>query len=160
MASIVANIAKGREVELYNRVLTNDPTNSALVVGILVAGGDSLSDLQDYDTIAAMLAGPSTEAAVAGYARQVLDNTDLFAWAPDDTLNRTDLFLPTLTFSPDTGETWDTAFVAYDNDTTGGTDANLIPISYHEIRIEGTAVPTVTGSDIIVDFSFGWILSS
>lgn len=160
MASLTANIAKGREVEFYNRVLTNDPANSALIMGILVAGGDSLATLQDYDTISAMLAGASTEAAVAGYGRKTLTNADLTAWAPDDSFNRTLLTLPLQTFSPNTGETWDIVWVAYDNDTTGGTDANLIPISYHEMRENGTAMPTITGGNIVVDFSSGWNLNS
>jgi hypothetical protein len=160
MASLVANISKGREVEFYERVNSNDPANSALIMGVLVVGGDTIADLQDYDTVSAMLAGPSTEAAVAGYTRKTLTDADLFAWTPDDSLNRNLLWLPMQTFSPNTGETWDIAWVAYDNDTTGGTDANLIPISYHELRIEGTAVPTVTGTDIFVDLSGGWVLNA
>ena len=32
MANIVFNIAKGRVVELYNRVENNDPANSALIL--------------------------------------------------------------------------------------------------------------------------------
>lgn len=160
MASVVANIAKGREVEFYERVNSNDPANSALIMGILVAGGDTLGALQDYDTISAMLAGPSTEAAITGYARKTLTDADLAAWTPDDSLNRILLPLPLQTFSPNTGETWDIAWVAYDNDTTGGTDANLVPISYHELRIDGTAIPTFTGSNIVVDLSGGWVLNS
>lgn len=157
MASITANIAKGRAAELYERVNTNDPANSALIIGVLVAGGDTLATLQDYDTIAAMLAGPSTEAAVAGYARKVLTDVDLAAWTPDDTNNRVLLGLPLQTWSPNTGETWDIAFVAYDNDTTAGTDANLVPITYHEMREGGTAMPTITGGSIVLDLSFGWV---
>jgi hypothetical protein len=160
MASLTANIAKGREVEFYERVNANDPANSALIMGILVTGGDILTTLQDYDTIAAMLAGPSTEAVVAGYARKTLTDADLAVWAPDDSFNRTLLTLPLQTFSPNTGETWDIVWVAYDPDTTGGTDADLIPISYHELRIDGTAIPTLTGSNIVVDLSSGWVLNS
>jgi hypothetical protein len=32
MANIVFNIAKGRVVELYNRVKSNDPANSAIIL--------------------------------------------------------------------------------------------------------------------------------
>lgn len=159
MASITANISKGRAVEFYENVNSNNPANSALIIGVLVAGGDSLGTLQDYDTIAAMLAGPSTEAAATGYARKTLTDADLASWSPDDSLNRVLLTLPLQTWSPNTGETWDIAFVAYDNDTTGGTDANLIPITYHEMREEGTAMPTITGSSIVLDLSAGWTLS-
>lgn len=160
MSSIRANISLGRAVEFYERVRTNDPTNSALIMGVFVSGGDPLSTLADYDTIAAALAGPSTEAAVTGYARKTMTNLDLSAWTPDDSLNRILLTLPTQAWSPDTGETWDIGWVAYDNDTTGGTDANLVPISYHELRIDGTPIPTLTGSNIVVDFSSAWILET
>ena len=159
MASITANIAKGRAVEFYENVNSNNPANSALIIGVLVTGGDTLLTLQDYDTVAAMLAGPSTEAAASGYARKTLTDADLASWSPDDTNNRILLTLPLQTWSPNTGETWDIAFVAYDNDTTGGTDANLIPITYHEMRENGTAMPTITGSSIVLDLSSGWTLS-
>lgn len=159
MASITANIAKGRAVEFYENVNSNAFANSALIIGVLVTGGDSLQTLQDYDTIAAMLAGPSTEAAITGYARKTLTDADLAAWTPDDTQNRILLTLPLQTWSPNTGETWDIAFVAYDQDTTGGTDANLIPITYHEMRENGTAMPTITGGSIVLDLSSGWTLS-
>lgn len=158
MASITANIAKGRAVQLYENVNSNSPTNSALIIGVLVAGGDTLATLQDYDTISAMLAGPSTEAAATGYARKTLTDADLSSWTPDDTNNRILLTLPLQTWSPNTGETWDIAFVAYDPDTTGGTDADLVPITYHEMRENGTAMPTITGSSIVLDLSAGWVL--
>lgn len=160
MAGVTANIAKGREVEFYERVNSNDPANSALIMGILVAGGDTLQTLQDYDTIAAMLAGPSTEAAVTGYGRKTLTDADLGTWTPDDTLDRVLLSLPLQTWSPNTGETWDIVWVAYDPDTTGGTDSDLIPITYSEMRENGTAMPTITGGSIVVDFSGGWVLNS
>ena len=159
MASITANISKGRAVEFYENVNSNNPANSALIIGVLVTGGDTLLTLQDYDTVAAMLAGPSTEAAATGYARKTLTDADLASWSPDDTNNRILLTLPLQTWTPNTGETWDIAFVAYDNDTTGGTDANLIPITYHEMRENGTAMPTITGSSIVLDLSNGWTLS-
>jgi hypothetical protein len=159
MTSIVANISKGREVEFYERVNSNDPANSALIMGVLIAGGDTLETLADYDTLSAVLAGPSTEAAVAGYARKTLTDADLAAWTPDDTSNRVYLTLPLQTFSPNTGETWDIGFVAYDSDTTGGTDVNIVPITFHELRIDGTAIPTVTGSNIVIDLSGGWVVA-
>jgi hypothetical protein len=159
MASLVSNISKGREVEFYERVNTNDPANSALIMGVLVSGGDPLATLQDYDTLAAVIAGPSTEAAITGYARKTLTDADLAVWTPDDTTNQILLTLPLQTFSPNTGETWDIVFVGYDNDTTGGTDANIIPISFSELRIDQTAIPTLTGSNIVVDFSSGWVVA-
>ena len=69
--------------------------------------------------------------------------------------------LPLQTFGPMTsGQTVDHVVVAYDNDTTGGTDADLQPVTIGECRIDGTAIPTVTGTSVIVDFSSGWAMAT
>lgn len=155
MSAVTANIAKGREVEFYNRVLNNDPANSALIMLLLQTGGDSLSTLQDYDTLAALLAGPSNEISVAGYARITI--TALAAWAPNDSTNSVSLVLPLQTYSlTATGQTIDFVVVGYDDDTTGGTDANIVPVTIAETRIDGTAIPTLVG-DVIVDYSNLWV---
>ena len=129
---------------------------------ILATGGDSLQVMQDYDTVSALLAGPSNEVTNTGYARKTLTDADLAAWAPDDTNNRTLLTLPLQTFgSPNiaAGDVWDIAVVAYDPDTTAGTDTTLVPITASETRIEATAIPGV-GQPIIVDFSGGWAVAA
>jgi hypothetical protein len=156
MSAIQSVISKGREVGFYDRVLNNDPANSVLVMGVLVTGGDDLVTLSKYDTLAAVLAGPSTEAAATGYSRIILDNTDLAAWTPNDVDSRIDLTLPLQTLTPNAGEDWDIAFVAYDPDSTGGTDSAIIPITFHEMRIDGIAVPT-NGDDILMDLSELWV---
>lgn len=160
-ASITFNISKGREVEFYNRVDSNDPTNSALIMLVLATGGDSLSILQDYDTVSTLLAGPSNEVTNTGYARKTLTDADLSAFSPDDTNNRILLTLPLQTFGTPNiaaGNVWDIVVVAYDPDTTGGTDTTLVPITAAELRIEGTAIPGV-GQPIVVDYSGGWALA-
>ena len=154
--AITFNIAKGREVEFYERVNTNDPANSALIMMLLRTGGTSLTTLQDADTFTAVLA-LSTELSVAGYARKTLTDADLAAWAPDDSTNSTSLVLPLQTFTlTATGQTIDMVVVGYDNDTTGGTDANIVPVTAAETRIDGTAIPTLVG-DVIVDYSNLWV---
>jgi hypothetical protein len=161
MAAIQANISKGREVEFYNRVVTNDPTNSALIMFVLASGGDALATLQDYDTLSAVLAGPSNEVTNSGYARKVLTNADLAAWAPDDTNNWTLLVLPLQTFTTiGAGDTWDIVGIGYDNDATGGTDANIVPVTFAELRYQGTAISPPGGGNVIVDYSNGWITAT
>lgn len=155
MAAVTSNISKGREVEFYERVLTSDPTNSAFIMLLLRTGGDSLATLQDYDTVAALLAGPSNEISVAGYSRQTI--TALDPWAPDDSTNSTTLALPIQTFAALTaGQTIDFVVTAYDPDTTGGTDAALVPVTIAETRIDGIAIPT-NGDDVLVDYSNLWV---
>lgn len=120
---------------------------------------NGVNGIVDLDTVAAITAGGYTEVTNAGYARKTLTDADLAAWAPDDTNNRVLLVLPLQTFgSPNVtaGDNWDLVVVAYDNDTTGGTDANLIPITAGEIRDGGTAI-VPAGAPIIIDFSSGWI---
>jgi hypothetical protein len=157
MASLQFNISKGREVELYERVNSNDPANSALIMLVLATGSvGGLEGLRDFDTVSAVLAGGYTEVTNTGYARKTLTDTALAAWAPDDTNNRVALVLPLQTFTTITaGSNWDIAIVAYDNDTTAGTDANLIPISASETRYQGAAL-VPAGDNLVIDYSAAW----
>lgn len=143
MADFIYNIALGRAAELYNRVDTDDPTNSALVV---VAIDTSATDgtLKDLDTLSAVLGDANTaEVTNTNYARKVLTETDLTAFAPDDANDRVDLDIPDQTWSGVVaGDSWTDLLVCYDNDTTGGTDANIVPISQHDFAA------TPDGSDI------------
>ena len=160
MAAVQAVISKGREVEFYERVDSNDPANSALIMYVLASGGDGLSILQDYDTLAAVLAGPSAEVTNTNYARKTLTNTELSAWTPDDTNNWILLTLPLQSWANvGAGDTWDIVGVGYDPDTTGGTDTTIIPISFAEIRYQGTAIVPAT-STVVIDYSSAWITAT
>lgn len=158
MAAITFNIAKGREVEFYNNVQTNSPANSAFIMMVLATGSVGLQGLLDFDTFAAILAGGYTEVTNTGYSRKTVTDSTLTAWAPDDAANRTTLYMPTQTFAGiAAGSVWDIGVIGYDPDTTGGTDANIIPVTAHELRIGGTAIPG-TGDDIFIDGSvFGFV---
>jgi hypothetical protein len=142
MANIVANIAKGRVVELYNRVKANDPANSALIiVPIETAGLEADSVLIDKDDLAAWLSGATNEQTTMG--RKTLTDADLVALpAPDDTNDRYDVSLPTVTWTAATGNAISKLLVCYDSDTTGGTDANIIPLCQFDFAI------TPSGADI------------
>ena len=116
MASITMNISKGRETEFYQRIVTNDPANSAFILLVLKTGSaNGIGGLLDFDTVAAITAGGYTEVTNTGYGRKTLTNADLVAWAPDDTNNRVLLTLPLQTFSTIlAGDIWDLLVVAYD----------------------------------------------
>lgn len=146
MADLVFNIAKGRVAELYNRVDTNDPTNSALIIALLASSGiESDATLRDKDTFSDLVSGTTNEATNTGYARKTLTDADLTAFAPDDTNDRVDLDIADQTWTgvanDGTGAIGDFT-VNYDNDTTGGTDANIIPLTLHDFAV------TPDGSDI------------
>lgn len=144
MANLVFNIALGRVAELYNRVDTNDPANSALVVMVLATSGiEADATLRDLDTVAALVAGTTNEVTNSGYARKVLTDADIVAFAPDDANDRVDLDIPDQTWTGvAAGDGWNDIVIAYDNDTTAGTDANIIPLTLHDF------VLTPDGSDI------------
>lgn len=142
MANIVFNIAKGRVVELYNRVKSNDPANSALIlIPIETTGLESDATLIDVDTVTALLAGTTNEQSTMG--RKTLTDSELAALpAPDDANDRYDIALPTVTWTAASGNAISKIVVAYDGDTTGGTDADLIPLTMFD------AVATPDGNDL------------
>lgn len=160
MASVQLNISKGREVEFYNNVENNLFANSALIMMVLASGSPGINGLTDFDTFAAILAGGYTEVTNTNYARKTLTDSDLSAWAPDDTNNRVLLTLPLQTFSNiAAGDVWDIVVVGYDQDTTSGTDANIVPITAGEIRENGTAIVPDT-SNVIISFASVWIIAT
>lgn len=144
MADQVFNRALGRVVEFYNNVDTNTPANSALVVVVLATAGlETDVVLKDKDTLADVVAGTTNEVTNVGYARKVLTDVELAAYAPDDTNNRVDLDIPDQTWTGvAAGDGWSRLLVCYDPDTTLGTDADIIPLTSHDF------VVTPDGSDI------------
>jgi hypothetical protein len=142
VSNIVLNISKGRVVELYNRVKANDPANSALIlVPIETAGLEADSVLIDKDDLAAVLSGATNEQTTMG--RKTLTDADLAALpAPDDTNDRYDISLPTVTWTAAAGNAISKILVCYDSDTTGGTDANILPLTLFDFAI------TPSGADV------------
>jgi hypothetical protein len=131
MADTLCNIVKGRVVELYNRVKSNDPTNSAFVWVALNVSGDQDDAIRDCDTLAAVEALANVaEVTNAGYSRKVVTDADLAALpAPDDTNNRFDIDIPDPVFANvSAGDAWTDLLLCYDSDTTAGTDSNIIPM--------------------------------
>lgn len=145
MADFVFNIAKGRVAEYYNRVDSNDPANSALIIVALATSGlESDATLKDLATLAAVVAGTTNEVTNSGYARKVLTDTDLAALTVDNTNDRMPCDLPDQTWTTvAAGDGWSKLIVCYDSDTTAGTDSNIIPLTAHDFVI------TPDGSDII-----------
>ena len=143
MADFVFNIAKGRVAELYNRVDSNDPANSALIIVVIDANGDTDATMRDRDDLSALLGGTANEVTNTNYARKTLTDADLTALTIDDTNDRVDLDIPDQTWTAvAAGTAWTDLLVCYDGDTTGGTDSNIIPLTCHDFAV------TPDGSDI------------
>lgn len=143
MANIVFNIAKGRVVEYYNRVKSNDPAASAIIlVPIETSGLETDAVLIDKDDLAAVLAGTTNE-QTANMGRKTLTDVELAALpAPDDTNDRYDVSLPTVTWTAATGNAISKILVCYDGDTAAGTDANIVPLCMFDFA------QTPSGADI------------
>jgi len=144
MANQVMNIALGRVAELYKRVDENDPANSAIII---IAWNTTATDatIKDLDTVAAIEADAnSAEVTNSGYARKVLTDADIVAFAPDDANDRVDLDMPDQTFTAvAAGSAWTDLCSNYDSDTTGGADSNIVPMTWHDFAV------TPDGSDIV-----------
>lgn len=143
MADFAFNIAKGRVVEFYNRVKSNDPTNSAFIVIPVDVAAVTDATIKDLDTFSAVTGAGVTERSTNGWNRKTLTDSDLAALpAPDDTNDRYDIDLPDQTWTAVTSGAVTDLIVCYDNDTTAGTDANLIPMCQFDFPI------TPDGSDV------------
>jgi hypothetical protein len=144
MANIVFNVAKGRVVELYNRVESNDPSTSALIlIPIETSGLEADATLIDADTVTALLAGATNEQTTMG--RKVLTDTELASLpAPDDGNDRYDVSLPEVTWAAASGNAISKIVVAYDPNTGAGDDDDLIPLTMFD------AAATPDGNDLVL----------
>ena len=158
MADGTFNVGLGRIVELANRVNSNDPANSAFVLVVLKAAGlQADSVLIDYNDLAAILAATNDEATNAGYARKVLTDVSGITVTVDDTEDEVLVNFPAQIFATvaAAGGAWGKSLVCYDSDTTGGTDANIVPLTFHDCAI------TPDGRDItLTPQTGGWYQDS
>lgn len=160
MGSFVFNIARGRTQEFHRRVDNNDPANSALIAVVLrTAAIEPDSLLRVYDTLADILASTNDEPTNTGYARKTLADADLTAATIDDTLHRVILPFPTQTWTTvAAGDTWRKLLLCYDGDTTSGTDADIVPITAHDLLINGQPI-TPSGLNVVVAGSLGYVVA-
>jgi len=148
MADFPFNIALGRIIEYYNRVESNDPANSALIV-VLGLGAVTDATLRDLDTLQDVLDDAGfTESSDGSYARKTLTDVELAALpAPDDANDRREVDIPDQTFTGMTGESITRMLICYDDDTTGGTDTNIVPLCFYD------AVITTDGNDFTIQIN-------
>lgn len=152
MADFVFNIAKGK-VKYYAEL---PAANDALRVVLLKNTGlETDSTLRDYDNLSALLAGSSDEADFTNYSRKTLAG---IALTVDDTNDRLDVDADDITWTSAGGAANNTLgklLICYDDDTTGGNDTNIIPLTAHDF------VVTTDGSDLIGQVAVGgWFRAS
>lgn len=148
MSNFVFNRSKGRVAEFAERVNANDPANSALILDVLATTGvESDATLLDKDSFSDLVSG-TTNFVTQASIRKTLDNTGGITVTYDDTNDRVDVDIPDQTWTAvAAGDGWNDLVIGYDSDTTGGTDANILPMTLHDF------VVTPDGSDITVQFN-------
>ena len=110
---------------------------------LATSGLESDAVLKDKDTFADIVSGTTNEVTNANYARKVLTDSDLAAFATDDTNNRTDLDIADQSWtSVAAGDGWSRLVMGYDSDTTGGTDSGIIPMFMWDFVVvpDGTTI--------------------
>lgn len=142
MANLVINVALGRAAEFFNRIDTNDPAASELVIMILATAGiESDATLKDKTTFSDMVAGTTNEVTNAGYAKKVLTDADV-AFVVDQANDRVDLDIADQTWTGvAAGDGWNDLVIGYDP-VGSQTMTDIIPMTLHDF------VVTPDGSDI------------
>lgn len=125
MANIVFNQALGRVAHLASLPATND---ALIMVALEASGLVTDATMRDYDTLSDLLAGASNEQTTVG--RKTLASVTVTV---NDTNDRVDVDAADVTWTAPTGNAIGAVVICYDPDTTGGTDADLIPLTKHDV---------------------------
>lgn len=120
MAALIPNIAKGQFAYYAGLPAANDA-----LIWVLFSGSETDDNVRDADTLTALIATSLNEATFAGYARVTATGVTVTV---DDTNNRTDVDAADPSWSPTAAEALTRIALCYDPDTTGGTDADIIPL--------------------------------
>lgn len=125
MGNIVFNTALGKVAALAALPAAND---ALVAVPLEATGLVSDATMRDYDDLAALLAGASNEQTSMG--RKTLASVTVTV---DDTLDRVAIDCADITWTAATGNAIGAVVICYDPDTTGGTDADLVPLTKHDV---------------------------
>ena len=127
MANIVFNVALGRVAALAALPAAND---ALVAVPLEATGLVTDATMRDYDDLATLLAGASNEQTSMG--RKTLASVTVTV---DDTLDRVAVDCADITWTAATGNTVGAVVICYDPDTTTGTDADLVPLTKHDVAL-------------------------
>lgn len=145
MANLTFNIALGRVTQYYQNVESGSPANSRIiVVPIETTGIEADATLRDHNDLNALLGGTSNEQTTMGRKTVAAANITITV---DDTNERCDIDIDDITWAGATGNAISALVVCYDPDNTGGTDADLVPLTKHDF------VVTPDGSDIVAQIA-------
>jgi len=141
MTTMVHNIAKGRYAEWAERSRAGTDANGALILIPWASTGVDDS-IKDADNVTALEAVANVaELASGGWNRKTISDGSITVTI-DDTNNRVAVDIPDQTWTAVTTGTSTQVGSAWDNDTTAGTDTNILCGTWHDFAI------TPDGSDV------------
>ncbi|MGW2209913.1 hypothetical protein [Streptomyces sp. NPDC001781] len=138
MANIVFNIAKGRLAAYADLPLTND---ALIMVPLAAAGLGTDGTLMDCATLTAVKAN-ATEQTTLG--RKTLTGVTVTV---DNANDRVNIDCADVTWNATAGAAIGAVVICYDGDTTAGTDADIVPLTKHDVSM------TPDGSDFTLTIS-------
>lgn len=145
MADIVANIAKGK-IAYYCELPAS--ADALILVPLETSGLETDAVLKDKDTLSDVLAGTTNEQTTMG--RKTISAS--VTVTVDDTNDRVDIDIPDQTWTGASGNAISKLALCYDGDTGAGTDANIVPLSFHDF------VATPDGTDLTAQINAAGIL--
>ncbi|MGW4076056.1 hypothetical protein ACWELB_21505 [Streptomyces asiaticus] len=125
MANITLNVALGRVAYYASLPATND---GLVLIALESSGLETDAVLRDKDTFADIVAGTTNEQTTVG--RKPLSGVTVTV---DDTNDRVAIDAADVTWTAPTGNAVGAVVICYDPDTTSGTDADLIPLTKHDL---------------------------
>lgn len=142
MAAQLLNIAKGR----FARYADLPDTNDALIWTVF-SGTETDANIRDVATLTALIGTSLDEATFSGYSRQTATSVIVTV---DNTNDRTDVDAADPSWSPTSAQAITRIALCWDQDTTGGTDANIVPLFVDDFALttptSGTVGYTVAAS--------------
>lgn len=125
MAHIVFNVALGQLAYYASLGAAND---ALILIPLEASGLETDAVLRDKGDFAAVVAGTTNEQTTVG--RKTLTGVTVTV---DNTNDRVALDAADVVWSSPTGNAIGAVVICYDADTTSGTDANLIPLTKHDL---------------------------
>jgi hypothetical protein len=125
MANLVFNISLGRVAYLAGLPAAND---GLVLIPLESSGLEADSVLRDKADFASLVAGTTNEQTTVG--RKPLTSVTVTV---DNTNDRVAIDCADVTWTAPTGNAIGALVICYDPDTTTGTDADLIPLTKHDL---------------------------
>lgn len=127
MSDIAFVIGLGRQAYYASLPAAND---ALIAVPIETSGIVADATMRDYADLATLLAGASNEQTTLG--RKTLASVTVTV---DTTNDRVALDCADITWTATAGNAISAVLICYDPDTTGGTDADIIPLTKHGVTM-------------------------